>query len=42
VFQRVVYRPGERFLYDVAYRTIQEFDAFKHQLYDYIDKQAIV
>ncbi len=39
---RVLYCPDERFLYDVAYRTIREFDAFKHRLYDYIGKQAIV
>ncbi|MGC9434978.1 MAG: nucleotidyltransferase domain-containing protein [Methanomicrobiales archaeon] len=39
---RIVYCPDERFLYDVAYRTIREFDAFKHRLYDYIGKQAMV
>lgn len=39
---RVLHCPDERFLYDVAYRTIREFDAFKHRLYDYIGKQAIV
>jgi len=38
---RVVYCPDERFLYDVAYRTIREFDDFKHRLYDYIGKEAI-
>ncbi|MDN7025442.1 nucleotidyltransferase domain-containing protein [Methanoculleus sp. FWC-SCC1] len=39
---RIVYCPDERFLYDVALETIREFDAFKHRLYDYIGKQAIV
>ena len=39
---RVVYCPDERFLYDAALDTIREFDAFKHRLYDYIGKQAIV
>ncbi len=39
---RVVYCPDERFLYDVALETIREYDAFKHRLYDYIGKQAIV
>ena len=38
---RVVYCPDERFIYDVAYRTIREFDDFKHRLYDYIGKEAI-
>ncbi|SCL76490.1 putative nucleotidyltransferases [Methanoculleus chikugoensis] len=38
---KVVYCPDERFLYDVAYRTIREFDDFKHRLYDYIGKEAI-
>ena len=38
---RVVYCPDERFLYDVAYHTIREFDAFKHRLYDYIGTRAI-
>lgn len=39
---RIVYCPDERFLYDVALETIREFDAFKHRLYDYIGKEAIV
>lgn len=39
---RVVSCPDERFLYDVALETIREFDAFKHRLYDYIGKEAIV
>jgi predicted nucleotidyltransferase len=39
---KVVYCPDERFLYDVAYRTIREFDDFKHRLYDYIGKEAMV
>ncbi len=29
-------------LYDVALDTIRKFDVFKHRLYDYIGKQAIV
>ena len=39
---RVVYCPDEHYLYDVAYQTIREFDAFKHRLYDYIGTQVIV
>jgi len=39
---RVIYCSDERFLYDTALDTIREFDAFKHRLYDYIGKQAIV
>jgi predicted nucleotidyltransferase len=39
---RVVYCPDERFLYDVAYRTVREFGDFKHRLYDYIGKEAIM
>ncbi|MDV2481525.1 nucleotidyltransferase domain-containing protein [Methanoculleus sp. Wushi-C6] len=38
----VIYCPDERFLYDVAYQTIREFDDFKHRLYDYIGKEAMV
>ena len=38
---KVIYCPDERFLYDVAYRTIREFDDFKHRLYDYIGKEAM-
>ena len=38
---KVVYCPDERFLYDVAYRTIREFDDFKHRLYDYIGKEMM-
>ena len=38
---KVIYCPDERFLYDVAYRTIRDFDDFKHRLYDYIGKEAI-
>ena len=37
----VLYCPDERFLYDVAYRTIREFDDFKHRLYDYIGKERM-
>ncbi|MCM2465541.1 nucleotidyltransferase domain-containing protein [Methanoculleus oceani] len=39
---KVIYCPDERFLYDVAYQTIREFDDFKHRLYDYIGKEAMV
>ncbi len=39
---RAVYCPDKRFLYHVAYRTIREFDDFKHRLYDYIGKEAMV
>ena len=38
---KVVYCPDERFLYDVAYQTIREFDDFKHRLYDYIGKETM-
>lgn len=38
---KVVYCPDERFLYEIAYRTIREFDDFKHRLYDYIGKEAM-
>ncbi len=38
---RLIYAPDERFVYDVAYDTIREFEAFKHRLYDYIGKKAI-
>ncbi|HUM78312.1 MAG TPA: hypothetical protein PLP43_07820 [Methanoculleus sp.] len=39
---KVIYCPDERFLYDVACQTIREFDDFKHRLYDYIGKEAMV
>ncbi|PKL57775.1 MAG: nucleotidyltransferase domain-containing protein [Methanomicrobiales archaeon HGW-Methanomicrobiales-5] len=39
---RVLYCPDERFLYDIAYQTIRDFDDFKHRLYDYIGKEAMV
>ncbi|HQD26887.1 MULTISPECIES: nucleotidyltransferase domain-containing protein [Methanoculleus] len=39
---RVLYSTDERFVYDVAYRTIRDFDDFKHRLYDYIGKEAMV
>lgn len=32
----VIYAKDERFVYDVAYRTIKEFDRFKKYYYDYI------
>ena len=38
---KVIYCPDERFLYDVAYQTIREFNDFKHRLYDYIGKEAM-
>ena len=38
---KVLYCPDERFLYDVAYQTIREFDDFKHRLYDYIGKEMM-
>ena len=38
---KVIYCPDERFLYDLAYQTIREFDDFKHRLYDYIGKEAM-
>ncbi|WP_292489755.1 nucleotidyltransferase domain-containing protein [Methanoculleus sp. 10] len=38
---KVIYCPDEQFLYDVAYRTIREFDDFKHRLYDYIGKETM-
>ncbi|PKL64207.1 MAG: nucleotidyltransferase domain-containing protein [Methanomicrobiales archaeon HGW-Methanomicrobiales-3] len=29
------------FLYEIAYRTLREFDDFKHRLYDYTGQAAI-
>ncbi len=37
----VLYRRDKLELYDIAYRTIKEFDDFKHRYYDYIGKEAI-
>lgn len=37
-----VYLPDKKFLYDIAYDTIKEYDLFKKYLYDYIGKEAIV
>ncbi len=37
----VIYCTDERFLYDIAYQTIREFDDFKHRLYDYIGKERM-
>ena len=37
----VLYFRDKRELYDIAYRTIREFDDFKHRYYDYIGKEAI-
>jgi predicted nucleotidyltransferase len=39
---RVVYCPNERFLYDVADKTIRDYDDFKHRFFDYIGQKAIV
>ncbi len=39
---RLIYAKDMRFVYDVAYRTIREFDGFKHRFYDYIGKEAMV
>ncbi|KUK67968.1 MAG: DNA polymerase beta subunit [Methanomicrobiales archaeon 53_19] len=39
---RLLYAQDMRFVYDVAYRTIREFDDFKHRFYDYIGKEAMV
>ena len=38
---RVLYCPDERFLYDIARETIQDYDAFKHRLDDYLGIKAI-
>ncbi len=38
---KVLYCDDESFLYDKAYETIKEFDAFKHRYYDYIGVEAI-
>ena len=35
---RVIYLKNRRFLYDIAYKTIKEFDNFKKYYYDYISK----
>ncbi|MFB2623782.1 nucleotidyltransferase domain-containing protein [Methanothermobacter marburgensis] len=32
----VVYCDSERFLHDIAWETVKEFDDFKHRFYDYI------
>ncbi len=37
----VVYCRDRIFLYDVAWQTIKEFDAFKHRYYDYIERQSL-
>ncbi len=39
---RLLYAQDMRFVYEVAYRTIREFDDFKHRFYDYIGKEAMV
>ncbi len=38
----VMYAPDKRFLYDVAWDTIKEFNSFKHRFYDYIGEESIV
>ncbi|MBM4241881.1 MAG: nucleotidyltransferase domain-containing protein [Euryarchaeota archaeon] len=38
----VIYCEDNRFLYDVAYATIKEFDDFKKRFYDYIGERAII
>jgi len=38
----VLYCRDKQELYDIAYRSIREFDDFKHRYYDYIGKEAIV
>ncbi len=37
----VIFCRDERFLYDVALKTIREFDDFKHRYYDYIGYRMI-
>jgi predicted nucleotidyltransferase len=37
----VVYCRDRIFLYDVAWETVKEFDAFKHRYYDYIGERCI-
>lgn len=32
----VIYCDSERFLHDIAWETVKEFDDFKHRFYDYI------
>lgn len=39
---RLLYAKDMRFVYDIAYHTIKEFDIFKHRFYDYIGKEAMV
>lgn len=38
---KVLYSDDERFLNDLAYETIKEFDAFKHRYYDYIGAEIM-
>jgi predicted nucleotidyltransferase len=38
---KVLYCDDRRFLYDKAYETIKEFDAFKPKYYDYIGAEPI-
>lgn len=38
---KILYCPDLSFLYDVAYETIRDYDAFKHRLDDYTGEKAI-
>jgi predicted nucleotidyltransferase len=38
---KVLYCPDIPFLYTVAYDTIQDYDAYKHRLFDYIGERAL-
>jgi hypothetical protein len=37
----LLYCADTRFVYDVAGKTIKDFESFKHRFYDYIGEQAI-
>lgn len=38
---KILYCPDLPFLYEVAYGTIRDYDAFKHRLFDYIGERAL-
>ncbi len=38
---KILYCDDKSFLYDKAYETLKEFDAFKHRYYDYIGVEAM-
>lgn len=38
---KVLYSQNRQFLYDVAYKTIKEFEDFKKYYYDYIGEEKI-